>query len=93
MPTLLCEDRLAEGVFKIDRALAEEARRLGKHKSLDETINAALAEYVRLRKKPSILACFGTVDFDPGYDYKRERLRKRVPDEGEIWQRLKPRTR
>ena len=79
MPGRLCDDSEAEGVFKIDRNLAEEARLLGKHRSLNEAIDAALADYVRFRKEPRILTCFGTVDFDPDYDYKRERLRKRNP--------------
>jgi hypothetical protein len=38
---------------------------------------AALEEYIRWRKKMGILELFGTLDFDPEYDYKAERRRKR----------------
>jgi hypothetical protein len=37
---------------------------------------AALAEYVKRRKQLRILDAFGTIDFDPKYDYKTERRRK-----------------
>ena len=40
-------------------------------------MSAALAEYVKRRKQLRILEVFGTVDFDPKYDYKAERRRKR----------------
>jgi hypothetical protein len=42
-----------------------------------EGVNAALAEYGLRRKRLRILNVFGSVDFDPKYDYKAERGRKR----------------
>ena len=53
--------------------LIEEARRAGGHKTKKETVNTALDEYGRRRKQLQILKAFGTVDFDPSYDYKAER--------------------
>jgi hypothetical protein len=38
-------------------------------------VSAALAEYVKRRKQLHILDAFGTVDFDPKYDYKTKRRR------------------
>jgi hypothetical protein len=38
-------------------------------------VTAALAEYVGRRKQLRILGAFGTVDFDPAFDYKTERRR------------------
>jgi Arc/MetJ family transcription regulator len=61
----------------LDDRLIEEARRAGKHKTKREAVNAALDEYVRRRKQMKILDAFGTVAFDPAYDYKAERLRSR----------------
>lgn len=61
----------------LDDRLIEEARRAGGHKTKKEAVNAALSEYVRKRKQLQILKAFGTVDFDPGYDYKAERRRGR----------------
>ncbi len=61
----------------IDDNLIEEARRIGHHKTKKEAVTTALAEYIAHRKRLEILAFFGTVDFDPKYDYKAERKRKR----------------
>ncbi len=61
----------------IDDKLIEEARKMGNHRTKKDAVNAALAEYVRYRRQLKILDAFGTVDFDPNYDYKRERYRKR----------------
>ena len=57
----------------IDRQLAEEARRLGGHRTKKAAVTAALEEYIQRRKQAEILALFGTVEFDPKYDYKRQR--------------------
>lgn len=61
----------------IDERLLQEAQRLGKHATKRETVNAALDEYIRRRKQIALLSLFGSVDYDPRYDYKRERSRKR----------------
>lgn len=59
----------------LDDHLIEEARRAGGHKTKKEAVTAALDEYVRRHKQMKILGAFGTVDFDPTYDYKAERRR------------------
>jgi Arc/MetJ family transcription regulator len=61
----------------LDDKLIEEARRAGKHKTKKEAVSAALEEYIRRRKQLRILEAFGKFDFDPGYDYKAERGRRR----------------
>ncbi len=61
----------------LDDKLIVEAQRMGKHKSKKDAVNAALEEYVRNRKQPRIVELFGTIDYDPAYDYKAERRRKR----------------
>ncbi|MCW5977169.1 MAG: type II toxin-antitoxin system VapB family antitoxin [Bryobacteraceae bacterium] len=60
----------------IDDRLIGEAVRLGGHRTKKDAVNAALAEYVRRRKQQRILSLFGTIDYDPNYDYKRERTAK-----------------
>ena len=62
----------------IDDRLIEEARKSGKHKTKKEAVTTALREYIRRQRQQRILADFGTVDFDPPYDYKAERRRKRM---------------
>ena len=61
----------------LDDNLIEEARRVGRHKTKKDAVTAALAEYVQRRKQLRILKAFGSFDFDPKYDYKAERRRKR----------------
>ena len=62
----------------LDDDLIEQARRAGGHRTKKEAVSAALEEYVRKRKQQLILEAFGTVNFDPAYDYKAERNRKRT---------------
>lgn len=62
----------------IDDRLIDEAKRVGKHKTKREAVTAALDEYIRWRKQMEILNHFGTIDFDPEYDYKKMRLLDRI---------------
>ncbi len=59
----------------LDDRLIERARRVGRHKTKKEAVTAALDEYIRRRRQLRLLARFGTVTYDPGYDYKAERHR------------------
>ena len=59
----------------IDDRLLEEALRVGGHRTKKDTVTEALEEYIRRRKQARILDLFGKVDFDPKYDYKRQRRR------------------
>lgn len=61
----------------LDDNLIEEARKIGQHKTKREAVNAALRAYIQHCKQLKILELAGTVDFDPDYDYKAERRRKR----------------
>jgi hypothetical protein len=61
----------------LDDKLIEAARKVGHHKTKKEAVTAALSEYVTHRKQLEILSIFGTVDFDPRYDYKAERRKRR----------------
>ena len=60
----------------IDDHLLEEALRVGGHATKRATVNEALAEYIARRKRRAAVQDFGTFDFDPAYDYKRERRRR-----------------
>jgi hypothetical protein len=62
----------------IDDRLLQEAQKVGRHRTKRETVTAALEEYIKCRKQLEILSLFGSIDYDPGYDYKRERKTKRV---------------
>jgi hypothetical protein len=62
----------------IDDELLEEAQRIGQHRTKRETVNAALDEYIRRRKQRQILSLFGQIEYEPDYDYKRERKTRRT---------------
>ena len=57
----------------IDDRLIDEARKLGRHRTKKETVNAALDEYISRRKQQAILALFGAIEYAEDYNYKRER--------------------
>lgn len=61
----------------LDDALIEEARKIGAHKTKKDAVTAALDEYIQKRKQREIINLFGTIDFDPEYDYKAQRRKKR----------------
>jgi Bacterial antitoxin of type II TA system, VapB len=60
----------------IDDDLLAEAQKIGQHRTKRETVNAALAEYVQRRKQQRVRSLFGTIEYAPGYNYKRERAAK-----------------
>jgi len=60
----------------VDSELVEEAYRLSGHRTKTATVMEALNEYVRRRKQLQIIDLFGTIDFDPHYDYKAARSRR-----------------
>ena len=61
----------------LDDKLIEEARAVGQHKTKKEAVTVALQEYIARRKQLRVLELFGTIDYDPGYDYKAERKSRR----------------
>ena len=61
----------------LDDELIEQARSAGGHKTKKEAVTAALSEYVQRRKQQEVIKLFGTIDYDPDYDYKALRRLKR----------------
>jgi hypothetical protein len=64
----------------LDDAVIEEAQSLGGHKTKKAAVSAALDEYVKRRKQARIVELFGTIDYDPTYDYKAARRSKTADD-------------
>jgi Arc/MetJ family transcription regulator len=60
----------------IDDRLLNEALKIGGHRTKKETVNEALREYIRYRKQVNVTELFGKIDFDPKYDYKKQRRRR-----------------
>jgi hypothetical protein len=55
----------------------DDARRIREHKTKLDAVRATLREYIQHPKQLHILNLFGTIDYDPTYDYKAERRTKR----------------
>ena len=63
-------------VNPFDEYAIEEALKIGRHKTKRETVNAALREYILLRKQQKVKELFGTIEYDSSYDYKKQRSLK-----------------
>lgn len=62
--------------LEIDDRLLALAQKAGGHKTKKATVNDALAEYIQHRKQRDVTKLFGTVVFEPAYDYKAERAKR-----------------
>lgn len=60
----------------IDDKLLAEAQRVGGKATKKATVTEALVEYIQRRKQQDVIKLFGSVDFDPKYDYKQQRKRR-----------------
>ena len=59
----------------LDDELITQAQKIGHHKTKKEAVNAALKEYIAIKKQLEIVDLFGTVDFDKSFNYKKSRKR------------------
>lgn len=60
----------------IDDQLINAAVKLGDHPSKKAAVTAALKEYIQHHRQQEILSIFGQIEYDPKYNYKKERRRK-----------------
>ena len=60
----------------LDDRLLDEALRIGGRATKKDTVTEALQEYISRRKQARVLELFGSVDYDPKYDYKKQRRRR-----------------
>ena len=60
----------------IDDSLLAEALKLGGLKTKRETVNQALEDFIRSRKRRSALKQLGTIQFAPRWNYKADRRRR-----------------
>lgn len=59
----------------LDDRLLSEALKIGGKATKKETVTEALREFINRRKQAGVLELFGSVDYDPKYDYKKQRRR------------------
>lgn len=60
----------------IDDKLLLTAQKLGKFRTKKETVNKALEAFVKRERRKKLLNLVGKVDYDPAYDYKKQRSRR-----------------
>ncbi len=60
----------------IDDKLIVEAQAIGGARTKKAAVTEALKEYIQRRKQVQIISLFGTVDYDPDYNYKKNRSRQ-----------------
>jgi hypothetical protein len=59
--------------LNLNDALLQEARNLNPDITIDKAIEIALQAYLEQQKRLKIVNLFGTIDYDPDYDYKQQR--------------------
>jgi Arc/MetJ family transcription regulator len=60
----------------IDDRLLDQAKSVGGYKTKRETVNEALREFIQRRQRAALAEVFGKIEYDPTYDYKKERRRR-----------------
>jgi Arc/MetJ family transcription regulator len=61
--------------LQLDNNLIAKAVKLGRHPTKKAAVTQALLEYVRHLEQEKILSLFGTIDYDPKYNHKKQRSR------------------
>lgn len=61
---------------RVEEGLVTKAVKLGKHPNKTAAVMEALREYIEHIEQLDILNAFGTIDYDPNYDYKKQRMRE-----------------
>ena len=61
--------------LQVDDRLILKAVKLGGHKTKKAAVTQALVEYIENLQQKQILEMFGKIDYDPEYNYKKQRSR------------------
>jgi hypothetical protein len=59
--------------LNLNDVLLQEARDLNPDLTLEKAIETALQAYIEQQKRLKIFDLFGTIDYNPDYDYKQQR--------------------
>ena len=76
MCNLLCEELHMATNLSVDPDLIEEALKVSGEKTKAAAVTKALQEFIARRKQKRVLDLFGKLEWDPEYDYKKERSRR-----------------
>ncbi len=73
---LLCDNLHMATNLAIDPRLLERALEVSGEKTKTAAVTRALKEFIARREQVQLLGLFGTLEWDPDFDYKRERSRR-----------------
>jgi len=59
--------------LEIDGRLLKRTMELGGHRTKKSAVTEALKAYIRHLEQEKIIPLFGEMEYDPGYDYKKQR--------------------
>jgi Arc/MetJ family transcription regulator len=59
--------------LQVDDKLITRAVKLGGHRTKKAAVTKALIDYVHHLEQEKVLSLFGSVDYDPAYNYKKQR--------------------
>lgn len=63
--------------FDLDPKLVDRALKVSGERTKKAAVTKALEEFIARRDQKRILELFGKLDWDPTYDYKKDRGRRR----------------
>jgi Arc/MetJ family transcription regulator len=72
----MCDDLHMATNLAIDPDLLERALRVSGAKSKTAAVTQALTEFIARREQARLLELFGSLAWDPDFDYKGERTRR-----------------
>ncbi len=61
--------------LQIDDRLITKALKLGGHRTKKAAVTQALTDYIHHLEQEKILSMFGTVVYEPRYNYKKQRAK------------------
>ncbi len=62
--------------LQIDDKLIKKAVELGSHPSKKAAVTQALLDYIHHLEQEKIISLFGSLNYDPRYDHKKQRSKK-----------------
>jgi hypothetical protein len=69
------EVMIAATDLQIDDRLIDKARKLGGHSTKKAAVTQVLVDYIRHLEREKITSLYGSVYYDPKFDFKKQRKR------------------
>jgi len=73
---MVCEEAHMATNLSLDPKLIERALEVSGERTKKAAVTRALEEFIARRRRKSLLDLMGKLEWDDGYDYKRDRSRK-----------------